>query len=227
VNYRTSLDVDAIKTLRTSKGMSLSQLARDMGVSVAVVRELELGRNLNGLRLRFLERLAAVLDADLRDMMRRDSDAIDPAEDDIRVEALLTYEGRPLSEHEITEAFGWTRPRARRAIQRLEDRLLTGGTRLREGTGGSWRITPDRGVISTNDRERLNRSRLRKKGLNKSQALVLRQIAAGLVDHKWHDKAKRHELMAIRGLLEMGLVLTNEQGATVVSPEIRRSLHLA
>jgi transcriptional regulator with XRE-family HTH domain len=227
VDRKPNLDHNAIKILRTSQGMSQSQLARALGVSQAVVRDLELGRNQNELQLRFLARLADVLEADLRDIVHRDRDAADPAEDDIRIEALLTYERPPLSAQEISAAFAWTLPRTHHAIRQLRDRLVTGGTRLRETSIGSWKIAPHHGVVSTTDRERLAQARLRKKGLTTTEALVLRHVAAGLVNHTWESKAKRHELMATRGLLEIGLVTTDERGATMMAPKVARSLHIA
>ena len=224
---KSILDRDTIKILRTAQGMSHSQFARALGVSPVVVRDLELGRNHHELTLRFLARLADVLEADPRDLLRRDRGTTDPTEDDIRVEALLSYEGPTLSTHEIAAAFGWTLLRTHQAIRQLRDRLVNGGTRLREASNGRWKITPDHSAVSTSDREQLALLRLRKKGLNTTEALVLRQVATGLVDHKWESNAEKHELIAIRGLLEMGLVMTNEDGATVMDPKVERSLQIA
>ncbi len=158
--------------------------------------------------------------------MHRDRDTADPADDDIRAEALLTYERAALSAQEISAAFGWDLPRTRHAIRQLQGRLVNGGTRLRDAGHGRWRITPHHSVVSTTDRERLAQTRLRKKGLTTTEALVLRKVAAGPVHRTSDSRAKRQELMATEGLLEMGLVTTDKCGATVIAPMVKRSLHL-
>jgi transcriptional regulator with XRE-family HTH domain len=227
VDGESILDCDAIKLLRISRGMSQQELGLALGATEAAVRDLERGRNQNELQLRFLARLVDVLEVDLRDILRRDCDSADPAEDDMRVEALLSYERQPLSVPEIAATFGWTLPRTRQAIGQLRDRLATGGTRLRETSNGSWKVAPHHSVVSTSDRERLAKARLRKKGLNTTEALVLRQLAAGLVDQRWEDKAKRYELMAFGRLHDLGLVISNEHRDNVMASEVERSLHIA
>jgi hypothetical protein len=159
-------------------------------------------------------RLAGMLETDLRDIIPRGRDAADPAEDDKRVESLLSYERQALSAQEIATAFGWILPRSRQAIRQLQDRLLSGGTRLRQTNDGRWKISPNPSIVAATDRERLAQARLRMKGLTTTEALVLRLVVAGLVDEKWENKAKRHETMAAGALLDMGLVITDDHGTT-------------
>lgn len=226
VNDKSNLDHGTVRILRTSLGMSQSRLALALGVSPTIVRDIELGRNLNQLRLGFLGRLADVLEVDLRDIMRREHDAVDPTEDDIRVESLLSSESSPLSAQEIAATFGWTLSRTREALRQLRARLACGGQRLRETDHNRWRIAPHLSIISTDDRERQATMRLRKKGLTTTEALLLRKVASGLIDQNWGKDAKKHETQAIGALLGMGLVTTDLSGATIVEPTIEASLHL-
>ena len=102
------LDSNGIRILRTASGMSESALARALGVSQTVVRNLENGQNHDVLTLRTVARLANILGTDIRHIVSAGVEQADPTSDDIRAEALIIDAAPyPLAAQEIAEAFQW------------------------------------------------------------------------------------------------------------------------
>jgi transcriptional regulator with XRE-family HTH domain len=217
---------DAIKIRRTSAGMSELALGRAIGVSQTFIRNLEAGLNHESLTLRLVARLADVLGTDIAELVGAEPDASQPAPDDIRVEALLA-DAQPYSvaAHEIAAAFDWPLRRAYSALRQLRSRLTAGGTRLREASGGTWRITASQASISAVERERLAIARLARSGLNLVEARVLREVTEGLVDQNWDRTATRSERIALGRLLKARLVVTAMNGMIALSPSVESSLN--
>jgi transcriptional regulator with XRE-family HTH domain len=230
VTEGTILDCDRIKSLRLENKLSQRALAHKLGVSQGFVRYLEEGDNHEQLNLRMVSRIAEILGADLRDLIRRDSSSADPSPDDIRVEALLADEGVSLAAQEIAAAFEWPILRAHQALRQLKARLTAGGTEVWSGAG-RWKLGARRAVLADEERERLARARLPRRGLNRIQAQVLREVAAGTFNKSYYLKSGKlptnnQELRALAGLLKLGLAALNQDGSPVLRANVERSLHL-
>lgn len=218
------IDGGKVAELRRLAGLSQRALARLLAVAPMTMRRIEEGGGHGDLTMRFVDRLAKQLGTDVASLLPEPTE-IEPAGDDVAVEAALADVGRYVSLDELGRALGWSSQRAERALQALEARLATTGTMVKRKRV-EYTLGPRRTAITEAQYEALQRVSINRWGLHLGTARVLRDVIDGRVGGDWERNAPAWKPLALGALLKHRLVSMDGQQA-LASPAVRFSLDIS
>lgn len=205
----TLLDAAEIRRLRLQAGYSSRRFARALGVSASTIRGLEDGSNHEQLPLTLVARLADLLGVAPRELFARAApDAVEPSIDDRTVEAALQSLPGVVAASELARALGWTLERARQALDDLDERLQSTGTRLHRNGWQQCAIRPATEHLSNQQQQALHRIGPRDRGLNNITARLLLAATRGELDDRWFKTATNSERVGLQSLLKQRVLIT-------------------
>lgn len=222
------LDASLIRERRLDLNMSKRNLAETADISTTVLRSIEAGWNHHKLELGKVARLAAALSLSIPDLLV-DSAATRPQapsgpetpDDAQQVGTLLLSCPSMIAMDALRESLGWPRSRLDTAMSALNARLLTVGARLhvvRGDVGIQPDLHSDRNALRT-----LHRHHTARRGLNRSQAVLLHRVVSGSTPNHRHTSRIGPQMTALRNA---GLVVTPSGIDPQPSADVRFSLML-
>lgn len=223
MSHPAIIDGHKIAELRRLAGLSQRALARLLCVAPMTIHRIENGGGHGDLSLRFIDRLAPALGADLATLLPAPRDA-EPSSDDVAVEAALADIGRYVPVEELARALGWTLGRTNVALAHLDKRLESTGTILKKKRH-EYSVGPRRARLTEEQHDRLQRVALNRFGLHLGTARVLRDALDGLVDGEWERNAPAWKTLALGALLKNRLLRMEGQRA-VIAEDVRFSLQM-
>jgi transcriptional regulator with XRE-family HTH domain len=214
MSHPALIDGQKISELRRLAGLSQRALARLLVVSPVTIQRVENGGGHGDLSMRFVDKLATEIGADIATLFPVPERA-EPKADDVVVEAALTELGRYIPVEELARALGWTLERANAALHDLEERLRTTGQMLKKRRF-SYSLGPRQAVITEEQHANLQRAAIKRWGLHLGPARVLRDALDGLVDGESERNAPAWKTPALGTLLKNRLVRMDDQTAVVI-----------
>ena len=202
------LDYNRILMARVELNLSQRDVAFEVGINPVTMSRLEQCLIDEALTLRTVRRLAAALGLSITSLFRErenDADPGDPTPDERRLEALLCDARNPLTGDEIAMAFGWTLPRTYAALTTLKEKLAARGTMI-AGSGRRYRLAARSDILTSQERQRLERAHHTRLGLHVHEALLLQQVRKGTMRVGWTRTMSNKERVAAGSLFKAGLV---------------------
>lgn len=181
LNYEidTSIDGEKLRRARAAQGLSQRALARLTDIRIATLANLEKGEPVQTLTVRALVKLAAAVCVDPGTLLKRGETDIEPASDDVKVEALLAQAGKAVNRDDIAWSLGWSLERTSAALKALETRLQGTGQRLRLAKFGWYAVGPSQDVLTNDETARAARSTMSEYGMHRRHAKILRRLVNG------------------------------------------------
>lgn len=214
------LDGDAIREARVLSELSRRRLAHKTDIRIAQLVQIEQGAVCERLTLGALSRLAHALDVEPASLLATERPIPQsPAEDDVRIEALLAEVGKGMNRDDLAYVLGWDLERTQNALDALATRLAATGQRLTPLKFGWYRLAPSHKVMTRQERAAVGRTALGEYGPSKGHAKVLASLLrpdgaerAVLPRHK-HEFG--HGRSSITALIAAGLVGSTERGVAL------------
>jgi transcriptional regulator with XRE-family HTH domain len=204
---RQILNHNRIAMARFELNLSQRDVALEVGIHPVTMSRLEQGRNDETLTLGTIQRLAAALGLSISTLFwppEANEQPEDPTQDECRLEALLWDARTAVSADDIAVAFGWTLRRVHTALSALEGRLAGRGTAI-FSSGRRHRLTARSDMLTSQERERLERARSVRYGLMLHEALILQQVRRGAPALELAHLSGK-ERVAMGSLLKAGLI---------------------
>lgn len=230
------LDPDRVRQARQELGLSQRALGKRLGVSLTVIRDLELGRGQSGYGMSLLGRLADVLGRDIRTLLAPQGDETDSetacatvaGSDSAVLAAALMSAGRPLSRTGVAKALGWTLDRTHAAFTALRGDLAGTGLRLQTVGGCNlWAVRPADELLSERQRGGLAGAVNVAWGLKLDEARLLHRIATSRLERsEWDRRATNNDRVSLATLRKRGLITTAGE-YYALTPPVAYSLGLA
>jgi transcriptional regulator with XRE-family HTH domain len=204
------IDPDALRRLRTDRGLSQRRLAAAIGVDPLTVKRLEDGADAGDLPLRVLERLSHVLGAPVGHLLRQDEATDDSVDLTAAVGAALLGHGRTTITT-LAAALDSTVDEVSAAVTALESRLSAAGMAVARHHDEVWLVP----VVPTPDTLAAARP------LTLAEARLLRRI------HRGEDvrrKLTRPDREFILPALQRRGVVVDEGDGPIPAPKVVASL---
>lgn len=201
------LDHNRIVMARLELNLSQRDVAFAVGIHPVTMSRLEQGRSDETLALGTIDRLAAALGLSTTTLFRQpDTNHApnDPTNDAPRLEALMCDCGTALSADEIAVSFGWTIPRAQAALSALKGSLAGRGVTI-FSSGRRHRLVARSDMLTSPERERLERARSVRYGLMLHEALLLQQVRRGIPPLE-PARLSGKQRVAMGSLMKAGLI---------------------
>lgn len=221
------LNTGLIVRRRIELGLSVRTFAKQLGVTGAVVRNLEAGSNHTELTIGLLARLATTLAVDITDLLHDSSDADRRAGNGSNTETAAASRAARLGVvlHTVgvlypltalCEVFGWTLDELDTALADLEHALRPAGLRLHQQHRSVQIVrrvaAADQHVLQSAMRKHINRD-----GLNLSEARLLKRI----LDGNMPKEPSNAERVALGVLTNAGLLTAVNEMAFRLAPEVQ------
>jgi transcriptional regulator with XRE-family HTH domain len=224
------MNVKLITERRIAAGLTVRQLADQLGLRAAVLRRLEddFPNDAEGARLSVatLSRICAGLDLDVSEVLGGEKPAACPAADDIKLEAALVEHGGVLSRDDLALALGWPLTRLERALLTLEQRLRPTGQRLRRVGWNSYTLRPSLRALGAKERQELHRAQSGRAALKPAVAFILLGVINGAGREWWLDRLPAADRNGVELLLRQGLIEHTDRGHLAPTADVIYSLHL-
>lgn len=223
------MNQDLLRERCEQLGIDAHSAARHVTVDPFFLIDTTSRRNDDGLPLTVLRLLSRLLDVSIDDLIA-ETPAGPPEEtgDDLRLEAAFMVGtqhliGNPLCRDDIAQTFGWTLDRVERALGALDLRLRGTGQRLHQVGWHCYNLGPNNSLLSTEERQRLNRRYRCGRGLTLQEAEVLRMVIGGwTAKQAWERPSRQAD---VHNLTSAGL-LVDAHGHVNVPDDVRFSLRL-
>ena len=202
------LDHNRILMARLELNLSQRDVAFDVGINPVTMSRLEQGGSDESLDLRTVDRLAAALGLSITSLFAQPETDVDPeipTSDERRLEALLYYSRSALGADDIALALGWTLPRTHAALRRLRAALALRGTMI-HSSGRRHRVTARSDILTSNERQSVERTHHARLGLTVVEARLLQQVRRGTLRVGWTRTMSNKERVAAGSLFKAGLV---------------------
>ena len=202
------LDHNRILMARVELNLSQRDVAFDVGINPVTMSRLEQGLSDEALTLRTIRRLAAALGLSITSLFQQPANDADPGDatpDERRLEALLCDTRSALSADDIAMAFDWTLPRTYAALKTLQEKLGSRGVMV-SASGRRYRLTARSNLLTSQERQRLERAHHTRLGLHVHEALLLQQVRRGTMRVGWTRTMSNKERVAAGSLFKAGLV---------------------
>jgi transcriptional regulator with XRE-family HTH domain len=145
---RPHLNGETLKRARLNKNLNRRELSRLTTIRIAQLEALERGKPCELVTIGSLVKLGRALGIEPAQLLAPDGQDREPADDDVKVEALLAQVGKAVNRDDMAWALGWSIERTRDALKALDERLTGTGQRLRPTKFGWYGLGPAGGVIS-------------------------------------------------------------------------------
>ena len=227
------MNAELITQRRIAAGLTIRQLAQQIGIEPAVVVELERGRVWEGertsLSVASLWRVCAALDLTMSELLGEDPPVSNdpPTGDDITVEAALVEHGGVLTRDDLALALGWSLDRLERALLALERRLQPTGQRLRRVGWNSYALHPRLGALGAAQRRDLHRAHAGRLALGPAVAFILLGVVngSGIRAEEWLYRLPQADRNGIELLIRQGLIELDDRDRLMPSADVIYSLH--
>jgi transcriptional regulator with XRE-family HTH domain len=193
------IDPDALRRLRTDRGLSQRRLATAIGVDPLTVKRLEDGADAGDLPLRVVERLARALAAPVAELLRQDDGSDDAVDLTAAVGAALLAHGRTTITT-LAAGLDATVDAVSAAVSALSTRLAAAGVAVARHHDEVWMVP----VVPTPDAVAAARP------LNLAEARLLRRIHRGEDVRRKLSKPDRE--FVLPALLRRRLVVDDGDG---------------
>jgi transcriptional regulator with XRE-family HTH domain len=201
------LDHNRILMARGELNLSQREVAFEVGINPITMSRLEQGLCDEVLSLRTVARLAAALGLSITSLFRQpepDPAPKDPEADERRLEALLCDARTAASADDIAIALGWSLPRTYAALTALKEGLAGRGTTV-FASARRYRLAARSDILTSQERQRLERAHHTRHGLRMHEALLLRQVRNETLQIGW-TRMSGKERVAAGSLFKAGLV---------------------
>jgi transcriptional regulator with XRE-family HTH domain len=226
---KARIDSRFIALRRFELGISRRYVAKQVAVSVSVIRRLESMPSDHGVSTRLLAQLADVLSVDIRQLFAGELEEITGAlADDIKVEACLVRVGKMVNRDDLARGLAWKLPRVTAALEALEQRLEGTGQRLNQGRFGWYGLVPAGEALTRKEIRATSRAHLADHGMNLIEANTLnRVLRADLEQRKGAKRSANAAVSDVRSsrIVSAGLVEPLE-GMAALSVDAQFSLCL-
>jgi transcriptional regulator with XRE-family HTH domain len=220
---RVLLDTTRIHERRLALGLSQRRLARAAGVTSATIKRLETDENHSELNLSLVADIAAALQLHIIDMFVRDAPGKSgphPAEDDVRLEALLAASDMLLSRAAIGRALDWKHRYVNETISTLRARLAGTGQCVHDGPSGTVGLRARPGVLTNDDERSLAAVTIARRSITATMAQMMR---AALADELPAQQDHNDKRVNLGSLVKSGVVVLDGKRARL-SDDARYSL---
>lgn len=225
------MNVNLITERRIAAGLTIRQLAHQLGIEAADLRRLEDGfvrdPECTWLSVATLSRICTGLDLDLSDLLAGDRPApSEGAADDIKLEAVLVDHGGVLTRDDLALALGWPLTRLERALLALERRLRPTGQRLRRVGWNSYTLRPSLNALSDTQRRELHRAHSGRTALKPAVAFILLGVINAGGRESWLHRFPAADRNGVELLLRQGLIERTGREHLAPTADVVYSLHL-
>ncbi len=224
------MNVNLITERRIAAGLTIRQLADQLGIEAADLRRLEDVRvpdpECTWLSVATLSRICTGLDLDLSDLLAGDRPAPSEAADDIKLEAVLVEHGGILTRDDLALALGWPLTRLERALLALERRLRPTGQRLRRVGWNSYTLRPSLNALSDTQRRELHRAHSGRASLNPKVAFILLGVINAGGRESWLHRLPAADRNGVGLLIRQGLIERTGREHLAPTADVVYSLHL-
>jgi len=209
---------------RIQLGLSRTDLARLTGLSWDGIASIETRGEPAGFTLAAARRLASALAITLSPLA---SHTREPADDDIRIEALLPHADQPLSLTDIARALKWPLARTHQGLKRLDQRLANTGQTVRLSAPGSYELAARGDVLKPAELAALRRH---EEQIQPHEARLLHSLIIGRDRHRLWEDFDPEQRSTLARLAQRGLatpagswVGITEDARYNLQPEFRRN----
>jgi transcriptional regulator with XRE-family HTH domain len=207
------LDTAAIQRLMMDRSLSRLDVARALGVTPAVVRSLEVGRNSSRLTLPIISKLAHILGVDARGLIVPRVEKVEApltqADDHIKLEAALAIVRRGATRAELSEMLGWKLKRLDAAIRALDLALDGRGQRLHRLSASRLSLRPAEEALTSSEQHGVRRLITPREGLRLNEAELLTAVMRGQVTTRSRQLSKTNVRGLLGSLMNRSLVRLN------------------
>jgi transcriptional regulator with XRE-family HTH domain len=220
------LNVDFIRSRRLEVGMTRRQLADACKATDRALLGLERGENHAQFPLFRVALIAEALGVSIADLLVGRGEAMEPASNDVRVEAaLLTLHRHPRA-RDVRHALGLSEFEWDEAITGLRQRLApTGATLVHHESGHCW-VGAREGVLTRAELEAVKRPERARTELGVHQARMLSRILNGDDDPRRLAASQRRTDLIALGYLERNDFIRLQGNRYALSGDIAYSLGL-
>jgi transcriptional regulator with XRE-family HTH domain len=235
IRRRLVLNGELVQQRRRELGLSRRALAQRLSVSQTAVRTIETRREHPTANLHLVERLAAELAVNPRNLLlavdvasnvrTREPLFAEPAEgrDHERLGAVLGPAGGTHRD-DLAQMLDWSLERMVCATAALAERLRQVGWLLCDSADGTLRVAPDETLLSADELNVVDKARLGREGINALEARTLWRLLFAPPDGDPFDqRLSNPERVAIGRLLRLGLVVRGDEDIEVAAA-VRRNL---
>ena len=224
------MNVRLITERRIAAGLTVRQLADQLGLNAAVLRRLEdnLPNDAEGawLSVATLSRICTALDLDVSELLGGEKLAPCQSADDIKLEAALVEHGGVLTRDDLALALGWPLTRLERALLALEQRLRPTGQRLRRVDWNSYTLRPSLRALNVEERRELHRAHSGRTALKPAVAFILLGVINGTGRENWLHRLPAADRNGVELLIRQGLIEQTDRGHLAPTADVVYSLHL-